>query len=43
MPNSIPAAFISNFLGGAPDWYKKTILGFLLFNIAFIYLANLAS
>ncbi|MAD46728.1 MAG: sodium/proton antiporter NhaB [Oceanospirillaceae bacterium] len=38
MPNSIPAAFISNFLGGAPDWYKKTILGFLLFNIAFIYL-----
>ncbi len=36
MPKSIPAAFASNFLGSAPDWYKKTILGFLVANVIFI-------
>lgn len=38
MPTSIPAALTSNFLGSAPDWYKKTIIGFLVANIAFIYI-----
>lgn len=32
MNTGLPAAFVDNFLGNAPVWYKKTILGFLLFN-----------
>ena len=32
MPKTIGAAFIHNFLGHAPDWYKLTILAFLVLN-----------
>ena len=32
MSRSIPQSFISNFLGNAPDWYKLTILAFLVVN-----------
>ncbi len=37
MQSSLPAALISNFLGSAPVWYKKTILAFLALNVVFIY------
>jgi Na+:H+ antiporter, NhaB family len=29
---TLPQAFARNFLGNAPEWYKLTILGFLLLN-----------
>jgi NhaB family Na+:H+ antiporter len=29
---SLPYAFWANFLGHSPDWYKKTILAFLIIN-----------
>lgn len=29
---SLPAALVDNFLGRAPDWYKLTIIGFLIAN-----------
>ncbi len=32
MAKSIPAAFLDNFLGNAPDWYKITIVAFLVIN-----------
>ncbi len=32
MPKSLPAAFLHNFLGHSPDWYKLTIIGFLAAN-----------
>jgi NhaB family Na+:H+ antiporter len=32
MNRSIPQAFISNFLGNTPSWYKLTIITFLLIN-----------
>ncbi|TQV81554.1 sodium/proton antiporter NhaB [Aliikangiella coralliicola] len=32
MSRSIPQAFVSNFLGNAPDWYKVTIIAFLIIN-----------
>ena len=32
MDKSLPVAFSRNFLGTAPDWYKKTIIFFLLVN-----------
>lgn len=37
MANSLPSAFIGNFLGQAPDWYKKTILVFLVINPILLY------
>lgn len=33
MPANLTAAFIDNFLGNAPLWYKKTILAFLVLNV----------
>jgi len=33
-------SFIGNFLGQAPDWYKKTIVAFLLFNPAVLFLGG---
>ncbi|MBU2985683.1 sodium/proton antiporter NhaB [Saccharophagus degradans] len=33
MPQSMTNAFWHNFLGHTPNWYKKTILGFLVINI----------
>lgn len=32
MANTIPQAFSRNFLGHSPDWYKLTIVAFLLVN-----------
>ncbi len=32
MPKTLPAAFLHNFLGHSPDWYKLTIIGFLVAN-----------
>lgn len=32
MSNTLGAAFISNFLGNAPTWYKQAILAFLVIN-----------
>lgn len=29
---TLPQAFVRNFLGNAPEWYKLTIVGFLLLN-----------
>jgi NhaB family Na+:H+ antiporter len=32
MNQTLRNAFIQNFLGNSPDWYKLTIVGFLVFN-----------
>jgi NhaB family Na+:H+ antiporter len=32
MNQSLPNAFVQNFLGNAPDWYKLTIVAFLIAN-----------
>ena len=32
MNDSLPQALWKNFLGSSPEWYKKTIIGFLLLN-----------
>ena len=32
MPAVFPDAFWANFLGNAPDWYKRTIIAFLIVN-----------
>lgn len=40
MAKSLPQAFISNFLGQAPQWYKLTIIAFLLINPLMLLLAG---
>ncbi len=40
MPPSLPSAFAQNFLGNAPDWYKRAILGFLLLNPLVFFLGG---
>jgi NhaB family Na+:H+ antiporter len=37
MDKSLPVAFARNLLGNAPNWYKKTIIAFLLLNPLFLY------
>jgi NhaB family Na+:H+ antiporter len=37
MDKSLPVAFSRNFLGSAPNWYKKTILFFLVLNPLLVY------
>jgi NhaB family Na+:H+ antiporter len=37
MAQTMPQAFIANFLGPAPDWYKKTIIAFLILNPILFY------
>ncbi|MEC8428155.1 MAG: sodium/proton antiporter, partial [Pseudomonadota bacterium] len=32
MEKTLTSAFTRNFLGQAPDWYKKSILAFLVLN-----------
>ncbi|MFW1677828.1 sodium/proton antiporter NhaB [Pontibacter sp. JAM-7] len=32
MSNSLPQAFVNNFLGNSPVWYKQAILAFLIIN-----------
>ncbi|MEI8633886.1 hypothetical protein P4S72_20970 [Vibrio sp. PP-XX7] len=42
MPISLRNAFIRNFLGKAPDWYKLVIVSFLIINpIAFFFISLL--
>ena len=38
--NSLVQAGISNFLGHAPDWYKQTIIAFLILNPLLMYAAS---
>ena len=38
MPQSYPQAFSRNFLGNAPQWYKFTILAFLVINPVLFFL-----
>lgn len=40
MDNSLSSAFMRNFLGSAPDWYKKAIVGFLVLNPILLYTAG---
>ncbi len=37
MENSLFAALTRNFLGSAPEWYKSTIIGFLVINPILFY------
>ncbi|RIK93267.1 MAG: sodium/proton antiporter NhaB [Proteobacteria bacterium] len=37
MERSITAGVVSNFMGQAPDWYKLTIILFLIFNPMLLY------
>lgn len=40
MAQTFAQAFSKNFLGQAPDWYKKTIICFLVLNPILLYLAG---
>lgn len=40
MSRTIPQAFVGNFLGNAPDWYKLTIIAFLVINPIIILTAG---
>ncbi len=40
MPKTIGQAVIRNFLGVSPSWYKYTIIGFLLLNPLFLFVAG---
>ncbi len=40
MDNSLRRAFIQNFLGNSPDWYKLTIIGFLIANPFILWVAG---
>ncbi|MBV1910774.1 MAG: sodium/proton antiporter NhaB [Kangiellaceae bacterium] len=37
MNRSLTQSFLDNFLGNAPDWYKTTIVAFLVLNPIFLY------
>lgn len=40
MSNSMSRAFMRNFLGNSPDWYKLTIVGFLVVNPILFFFVN---
>ncbi len=40
MPMSLGNAFIKNFLGKAPDWYKVAIIAFLIINPIVFFFIN---
>ncbi len=40
MPMSLGNAFIKNFLGKAPDWYKLAIIAFLIINPIVFFLVD---
>ena len=40
MDKSLPIAFSRNFLGSAPDWYKKTVLLFLAANPILLFIVG---
>ena len=37
MPQPMLQAFTKNFLGNSPDWYKYTILAFLVLNAVLVF------
>ncbi len=37
MTNTLPQAFVRNFLGNSPIWYKQAIIGFLILNPILLY------
>lgn len=37
MTETLATSYWKNFLGSSPDWYKKTIVGFLLINPVLLY------
>ncbi|WP_027857014.1 sodium/proton antiporter NhaB [Marinobacterium jannaschii] len=40
MTNTLPKAFVRNFLGNSPAWYKQAILGFLILNPILLFTAG---
>ena len=36
MPRRVAQALSKNLLGNSPDWYKLTIIGFLLLNLVLL-------
>lgn len=40
MAQSLSQAFVANFLGQAPTWYKQTVLGFLILNPILFFTAG---
>ncbi|MCG8433613.1 MAG: sodium/proton antiporter NhaB [Gammaproteobacteria bacterium] len=40
MSYTMPQAFLKNFLGNSPEWYKLTIVGFLILNPILLYIAG---
>jgi NhaB family Na+:H+ antiporter len=40
MNQSLTSAFKNNFLGNSPEWYKLTIIGFLILNPLLMYFAG---
>lgn len=40
MSNTMSSAFLRNFLGNSPDWYKLTIVGFLALNPILFFLVD---
>ena len=40
MTNSVKSAFLDNFLGNSPEWYKITIITFLLINPVLFYMVD---
>ncbi|HEX7046827.1 MAG TPA: sodium/proton antiporter NhaB [Gammaproteobacteria bacterium] len=40
MTNTMSHAFLSNFLGNSPEWYKLTIVGFLVVNPILFFLVD---
>ncbi len=40
MPKTFTGAFIRNFLGNAPGWYKLAIIAFLIANPVLLYTAG---
>jgi NhaB family Na+:H+ antiporter len=37
MSQTLPQAFVSNFLGQAPQWYKRTMIAFLVINPVLLF------
>ncbi|MCV6590033.1 MAG: sodium/proton antiporter NhaB [Marinobacterium sp.] len=40
MTNTLPQAFVRNFLGNSPIWYKQAIIGFLILNPILLFVAG---
>ena len=40
MNTAVANPYWQNFLGASPDWYKKTIIAFLIINPILLYVAG---